>query len=40
MNPIKLMILEKESNERHRTIADFEKLADVTVITQNGDDFT
>ena len=39
VNPIRRMILEKEPNEGHRTITDFEKLADVTVITQNGDDF-
>ena len=39
VNPIRRMILEKEPNDGHRTIAEFEKLTDVTVITQNGDDF-
>lgn len=39
INPIRRMILEKEPNNGHRIIADCEKLADVTVITQNGDDF-
>lgn len=39
VNPMRRMILEKEPNNGHRVIADCEKLADVTVITQNGDDF-
>lgn len=38
-NPIRRMILESEPNDAHRTIASLEGLYDVTVITQNGDDF-
>lgn len=38
-NPIRRAIIEKEPNNAHRAIAQFEKFADVCVITQNGDDF-
>lgn len=38
-NPIRRLILEKEPNDGHRLIADLERMFDVTVITQNGDDF-
>ena len=39
VNPIRHLILEKEPNCGHRIIAEWEKTANVTVITQNGDDF-
>lgn len=39
VNPIRRMILEKQPNKGHEIIASCEELADVTVITQNGDDF-
>lgn len=39
VNPIRRMILEKKPNKGHELIASCEELADVTVITQNGDDF-
>ncbi|MDE6447922.1 MAG: hypothetical protein K2L35_06345 [Muribaculaceae bacterium] len=38
-NPIRRAILEHEPNEGHRIIAGLEKDFDVTVITQNGDDY-
>lgn len=38
-NPLRRAILEHEPNEGHRIIADLEKDFDVTVITQNGDDY-
>lgn len=38
-NPIRRLILEKEPNEGHRIIAGLEDEFEVTVITQNGDDF-
>ena len=38
-NPLRRAILNKEPNEAHYIIADLEKEYDVTVITQNGDDF-
>lgn len=38
-NLIRRMILEAEPNDGHRTIAELELYFDVTVITQNGDDF-
>ena len=38
-NPIRRMILEAEPNDGHRTIAELERDFNVTVITQNGDDF-
>lgn len=38
-NPMRRAILEKTPNDAHDTIAKFEEFADVTVITQNGDDF-
>lgn len=38
-NPIRRLILEKEPNEGHRLIASLEHDYDVTVITQNGDDY-
>lgn len=38
-NPIRRLILEKEPNEGHRLIAALERMFDVTVVTQNGDDF-
>ena len=38
-NPMRRMILEKEPNEGHRIIAELENEHEVTVITQNGDDF-
>ena len=38
-NPIRRKILELEPNEAHLWIAKTENLANVTVITQNGDDF-
>lgn len=39
INPIRRMILESEPNDAHRIIASLEDRYDVTVITQNGDDF-
>ena len=39
VNPIRRTILEKQPNKGHELIASCEELADVTVITQNGDDF-
>lgn len=39
VNPIRRMILEKSPNKGHETIASFEEIAEVTVITQNGDDY-
>jgi NAD-dependent deacetylase len=38
-NPIRRMIMEKEPNEGHRIIAELQQFHNVTVITQNGDDF-
>lgn len=38
-NPLRRAILEHGPNEGHRIIADLEKDFDVTVITQNGDDY-
>lgn len=38
-NPLRRAILEHEPNEGHRLIADLEKDFDVTVVTQNGDDY-
>ena len=38
-NPMRRMILEGEPNEGHRIIAELENEHEVTVITQNGDDF-
>lgn len=38
-NPLRRMILEHAPNEGHRIIAGLEKDYDVTVITQNGDDY-
>lgn len=38
-NPIRRRILECGPNEAHRIIASLEEYYDVTVITQNGDDF-
>lgn len=38
-NPIRRLILEREPNDGHRLIAALEEEFDVTVITQNGDDF-
>lgn len=38
-NPIRRMILDGEPNEAHRLIAGLESTYEVTVITQNGDDF-
>lgn len=38
-NPIRKMILDAEPNDGHRMIAKLERDFDVTVITQNGDDF-
>lgn len=38
-NPIRRMILQHQPNEGHYIIASFDKGYDVTVITQNGDDY-
>lgn len=38
-NPLRRAIIEHQPNEGHRIIAGFEKDYDVTVITQNGDDY-
>ena len=38
-NPLRRLILEKEPNEGHRIIASLETDYEVTVITQNGDDY-
>lgn len=38
-NPIRRAILEHEPNDGHRIIAGLERDFDVTVITQNGDDY-
>ena len=38
-NPIRRMILNGDPNEAHRLIAGLETTHEVTVITQNGDDF-
>lgn len=38
-NPLRRSILEHEPNEGHRLIAELEKEFQVTVITQNGDDY-
>lgn len=38
-NPIRRSILEHEPNEGHRIIVELERDYDVTVVTQNGDDF-
>ena len=38
-NPIRRMILEGEPNQAHEIIAGLEAKYDVTVVTQNGDDF-
>ena len=38
-NPIRRMILDGDPNEAHRLIAGLETTHEVTVITQNGDDF-
>ena len=39
VNPIRREILAHKPNEAHRIMADFERDFDVTVITQNGDDY-
>ena len=39
VNPIRRMILEKSPNKGHEAIARFEEIAEVTVITQNGDNY-
>ena len=38
-NPMRRAVLEHEPNEGHRIIAELENNFDVTVITQNGDDY-
>lgn len=38
-NPIRRLILDSEPNEGHRIIAGLEGEFDVTIVTQNGDDF-
>jgi NAD-dependent deacetylase len=38
-NPIRCLILKKAPNEGHNIIAALEELCEVTVITQNGDDY-
>lgn len=38
-NPLRRAILEHEPNEGHRIIADLEENFEITVITQNGDDY-
>lgn len=38
-NPMRRAVMEHDPNEGHRIIADLEKDFDVTVITQNGDDY-
>jgi len=38
-NPLRRSILEHEPNDGHRIIAELEQKYDVTVITQNGDDY-
>ena len=38
-NPMRRMILEREPNKGHRIIAELEDEFEVTIITQNGDDF-
>ena len=38
-NPIRRRILECEPNEAHRIIASLEEYYEVTVVTQNGDDY-
>lgn len=38
-NPLRRSILEHEPNEGHRIIAEMEKDYEVTVVTQNGDDY-
>ena len=38
-NPLRRMILDHEPNKGHYIIADLEKEHEVTVITQNGDDY-
>lgn len=38
-NPLRRSILEHDPNDGHRIIADLESDFDVTVITQNGDDY-
>lgn len=38
-NPIRRAIIDREPNRGHFLIVDFERYFDVTVITQNGDDF-
>lgn len=38
-NPIRRLILDREPNEGHRIIAELESEFEITVITQNGDDF-
>lgn len=38
-NPLRRSILEHEPNEGHHIIADLEREYEVTVITQNGDDY-
>ena len=38
-NPIRRKILDSQPNEAHEIIAELEKDFNVTVITQNGDDF-
>ncbi len=39
VNPIRRMIIDSKPNKGHEIISFFEKIAEVTVITQNGDDF-
>lgn len=38
-NPMRRAVLEHQPNDGHRMIAEFENDFDVTVITQNGDDY-
>ncbi len=38
-NPLRRRIMEHEPNEGHRIIAELEQDYDVTIITQNGDDY-
>lgn len=38
-NPLRRLILKHEPNDGHRIIANLENYFDVTVITQNGDDY-
>lgn len=38
-NPLRRKIMELKPNKAHEVIVDFERFAEVTVITQNGDDY-